>query len=145
MTPPRRYFAYGSNIVQRQMAHRCPEARALGLARLDGWRFRIMARGFATVVPDPDAPGAHVLGVVWALTPACEVALDRYEGVHRGLYAKHEMPIDGQQTLIYVASDVEPGAPKPGYLEAIVAAATERAFPPDYVTGLRTWLTGRLI
>jgi hypothetical protein len=124
------------------MTHRCPEARALGLAQLDGWRFRIMARGFATIVPDPQA---HVLGVVWALTPACELALDRYEGVHRGLYAKHEMPIDGRQTLVYVASDVEPGAPKPGYLEAIVAAATERAFPADYITGLRTWLAGGVV
>lgn len=141
MTFPRRYFAYGSNIVRRQMTHRCPDARALGLARLDGWGFRIMTRGFATIVPDP---AAHVLGVVWLLTPACEVALDRYEGVARGLYAKHALPVDGEETLVYVASDVEPGGPKPGYLEAIVAAAADWAFPPDYVTGLRTWLSGGL-
>ena len=140
--PPRRYFAYGSNIVQRQMAQRCPEARPLGLARLEGWRFRIMTRGFATVVPDP---AAHVLGVVWALTPPCELALDRYEGVRRGLYAKHEVQIDGQQTLVYIARDVEPGPPTPGYLEAIVAAAADWAFPPEYVAGLRAWLAGELI
>jgi len=128
--PPRRYFAYGSNIVARQMTHRCPAARAIGLARLDGWRFRIMTRGFATIVPEP---AAHVLGVVWTLTPACEAALDRYEGVHRGLYAKHEIAIDGQGTLVYIASDIEPGPPKPGYLEAIIAAAVERDFAQDYI------------
>jgi hypothetical protein len=138
MTPPRRYFAYGSNIVARQMTHRCPAARPIGHARLDGWRFRIMARGFATIVPDP---AAHVLGVVWALTPACEVALDRYEGVHRGLYAKHALPVDGLDTLVYIASDVAPGPPKPGYLEAIIAAAAERDFAADYIaTELRAWL-----
>ncbi|HEV2673926.1 MAG TPA: gamma-glutamylcyclotransferase family protein [Aliidongia sp.] len=138
MTPPRRYFAYGSNIVTRQMAHRCPAACAVGLARLEGWRFRIMTRGFATIVPDP---AAHVLGVVWTLTPDCEAALDRYEGVARGLYAKHEMPVDGLATLVYVASDVDPGPPKPGYLEAIIAAARDRSFAADYVTAeLQSWL-----
>jgi len=129
-SPPRRYFAYGSNIVVRQMAQRCPAARMVGQARLVGWRFRIMTRGFATIVPEPTA---HVLGVVWALTPACEAALDRYEGVHRGLYAKHEMPIEGQDTLVYIARDIEPGPPKPGYLEAIIAAAVERDFAADYI------------
>jgi hypothetical protein len=140
MILPRRYFAYGSNIVARQMTHRCPAARAIGPARLDGWRFRIMTRGFATILPDP---ASHVLGVLWELTPACEAALDRYEGVHRGLYAKHEMPIDGRDTLVYVAADVAPGPPKPGYLEAIIAAAVEREFAPDYVAAeLRVWLQG---
>ncbi|GGE99348.1 hypothetical protein GCM10011611_01160 [Aliidongia dinghuensis] len=138
MTTPRRYFAYGSNIVARQMTHRCPAARAVGHARLDGWRFRIMTRGFATIVPDP---AAHVLGVVWALTPDCETALDRYEGVARSLYLKHEIPVEGFDTLVYVASDEAPGAPKPGYLEAIIAAAVERAFAPDYVAAeLLPWL-----
>jgi hypothetical protein len=89
-------------------------------------------------VPDP---AAHVLGVVWALTPACEAALDRYEGVARGLYAKRTLPVGGLVTLVYVASDVEPGPPKPGYLEAIIAAARDRDFPDEYVAGeLGAWL-----
>jgi len=143
MTLPRRYFAYGSNIVARQMTHRCPAARAIGPARLDGWRFRIMTRGFATILPDP---AAHVLGVLWELTPACEAALDRYEGVHRGLYAKRELPIDGCDTLVYVASDLDAGVPKPGYLEAIITAAVEREFAADYVAAeLRVWLAGAAI
>jgi hypothetical protein len=138
MDVPRRYFAYGSNIVAPQMAHRCPAARAVGLARLDGWRFRITTRGFATILPDP---ASHVLGVLWALTPACEVALDRYEGVHRGLYLKREIPVGGSGALVYVAGDIEPGPPRPGYLEAIIAAAIEQGFPADYVAAeLRAWL-----
>jgi hypothetical protein len=138
MTLPSRYFAYGSNIVARQMTHRCPAARPAGLARLDGWRFRIMNRGFATILPDPTA---HVLGLIWELTPACEIALDRYEGVHRGLYAKRQITVAGGDALVYVASDLNPGVPKPGYLEAIIAAAEDHGFTPDYVTmELRAWL-----
>jgi hypothetical protein len=138
MTIARRYFAYGSNIVGRQMTHRCPAARLIGTARLEGWRFLIMNRGFATILPEP---ASHVLGLLWTLTPACETALDRYEGVHRGLYLKQEIAIEGEAALVYVASDVEPGRPKPGYLEAIVAAAEERGFEPAYVAGqMRVWL-----
>ena len=138
MTPPRRYFAYGSNIVARQMTHRCPAARPVGCARLDGWRFRIMNRGFATILP---APASHVLGMIWELTPACEIALDRYEGIRRGLYSKQEIAIGGSDALVYVASDIDPGVPKPGYLEAIIAAAEGHGFSPDYVaTELRAWL-----
>jgi hypothetical protein len=138
MDPLRRYFAYGSNIVARQMTHRCPAARLVGFARLDGWRFHIMTRGFATILPDPDA---HVLGMIWVLTPACEVALDRYEGVHRGLYDKRQIEVGGKDALVYIASEIEPGVPKPGYLEAIIAAAESHRFAPDYVTAeLRAWL-----
>jgi hypothetical protein len=137
----RRYFAYGSNIVGRQMTHRCPAARLVGPARLDGWRFRIMTRGFATILPDP---ASHVLGLVWALTPACEAALDRYEGVHRGLYAKQDILIGPDKALVYIASDIDPGRPKPGYLEAIIAAAVEREFAAEYVTAeLGAWLESR--
>jgi len=82
-----------------------------------------------------------VLGLIWELTPACEIALDRYEGVHRGLYCKHQIAIGGGDALVYVASEIEPGMPKPGYLEAIIAAAEGHRFAPDYVTAeLRTWL-----
>ena len=142
MDLPRRYFAYGSNIVARQMTHRCPAAQPVGFARLDGWRFHIMNRGFATILPDPTA---HVLGVVWALTPACEAALDRYEGVHRGLYLKQRLAIGGADALVYVATDTAPGVPKPGYMETIVAAAVDHGFEPDYVaTHLRRWLNAEL-
>ena len=31
------YFAYGSNLNFEQMAYRCPEATAVGTAKLDGY------------------------------------------------------------------------------------------------------------
>lgn len=35
------YFAYGSNMDTGQMAHRCPGARKVGIALLNGYRFII--------------------------------------------------------------------------------------------------------
>ena len=72
----RPYFAYGSNMVLTQMQQRCPAAQDMGIARLDGWRWRINQHGYATIVPEQSA---YVLGVLWSLTSACEAALDDYE------------------------------------------------------------------
>lgn len=41
------YFAYGSNMDESQMAHRCPTAKPAGKARLDVYRFIINDRGMA--------------------------------------------------------------------------------------------------
>ncbi|KAI1953457.1 hypothetical protein LOZ12_004089 [Ophidiomyces ophidiicola] len=50
------YFAFGSNLSHSQMHQRCkfaPEisARPLAIAALDGWRWIINERGYASVVP----------------------------------------------------------------------------------------------
>ena len=47
----RLYFAYGSNMSVGQMRARCPAARAVGPAQLDGWRFFINRRGTAAIRP----------------------------------------------------------------------------------------------
>ena len=106
------YFAYGSNLGRAQMAHRCPAARATGVAELSGWRFLINARGCATIVPDPEC---RVHGLVWDLTADCEAALDAYEGVSHGIYTKEVMAVGGSEALVYLAANTRPGHPRPGY------------------------------
>jgi hypothetical protein len=56
-----------NNMVATQMHRRCPAARDMGMARLDGWRCLINQEGYATIVPEPSA---YVLGVRWSLTSA---------------------------------------------------------------------------
>lgn len=79
--PPRPqslYFAYGSNLQLKQMAKRCPDSQFQGRARLHNFRWQINDRGFANVVPDPDA---FVEGLCYLLSPDDEARLDRSEGV----------------------------------------------------------------
>ncbi|HXP29792.1 MAG TPA: gamma-glutamylcyclotransferase family protein [Stellaceae bacterium] len=129
----RLYFAYGSNMVTRQMAKRCPRARLLGTAVLPDHRFAIAGSGFATIVP---RPRARVWGVVWRLAPGDEAALDRYEDVAGGVYRRQHRPVrlDGrpQSALIYVAAARPSGRARLAYLAAILAAAEAFAFPEDY-------------
>jgi gamma-glutamylcyclotransferase (GGCT)/AIG2-like uncharacterized protein YtfP len=136
------YFAYGSNMDAAQMAVRCPGAVLLGRARLEGWAWRIGARGYATIVREP---GACVHGLLWRLAPAHVEALDRYEGVAAALYAKERLAVldeggEEREALAYVASDARPGVPVVGYLERIVAAARAHGLPPEHVAVLERWL-----
>ncbi len=82
---PHLYFAYGSNLDPEQMQWRCPDAIALGSARLDDWAWRIGGRGYATVSP---APGAQVWGGIWNVSDSDLARLDRYEGVAGGHYRR---------------------------------------------------------
>jgi len=72
------YFAYGSNLQLKQMAKRCPDSQFQGRARLHSFRWQINDRGFANVIPDPNA---FVEGLVYLLSAEDEERLDRSEGV----------------------------------------------------------------
>ena len=69
------YFAYGLNTNPGEMAHRCPQARSLGHARLVNHLFRFAQH--ADVEPQS---GSFVEGVLWEITEDCLRALDQLEG-----------------------------------------------------------------
>lgn len=125
------------------MASRCPGSQLAGRAQLAAHSFVINERGVASVAP---VEGCVTQGLLWTLTPADEQALDRFEGVAKGLYLKQAVVVhsydssEAVQALIYVASNNRPGIPQPGYLEKIISAACERGFPPEYVAELESWM-----
>jgi gamma-glutamylcyclotransferase (GGCT)/AIG2-like uncharacterized protein YtfP len=69
------YFGYGMNTNPDEMAHRCPNAKPLGLATLKSYRFRFATH--ADIVPDTEF---EVHGVLWHITPKCIDSLDTLEG-----------------------------------------------------------------
>ncbi|KAB1076278.1 gamma-glutamylcyclotransferase family protein [Methylobacterium planeticum] len=137
------YFAYGANMDAAAMALRCPASRLIGQGRLHRHRFIIMREGYASVVRDP---GRTVWGVLWELALADVPALDRYEGVAGGLYAKAAQPVVTQggirRALIYFGRSTAPGAPRPGYLETVLRAAEAAQLPAEYRREMRAWLRG---
>ena len=50
------YFAYGSNLNFDQMVYRCPEATAVGIAKLNGYELAFR-RGYLTILPKEGAYG----------------------------------------------------------------------------------------
>ena len=140
------YFAYGANLDTVAMAQRCPRSRLLGPARLARHRFAMMREGYATVVHDP---AAMVHGLLYDLALSDVPALDRFEEVGGGLYVKLTQPVlrangGAVRALVYSGrSGATRGArPKPGSMEAIVAAAGTAGLPAEHVTYLRSLLPG---
>ncbi|MBF9197857.1 gamma-glutamylcyclotransferase [Microvirga sp. BT290] len=135
------YFAYGSNMDQAAMLMRCPGSKQVGIGRLMRHRFMIFDEGYATVVRDPQRA---VWGMVWDLALADVPALDRYESLSTGLYAKVIQPIVTAQgprrALVYVGRSAKPGTPLPGYMEGVIEAARHASLPEDYIRSLNMWL-----
>lgn len=132
------YFAYGSNMDVEAMQARCPRSKPLGAARLARHRFFIMQGGYASVMRDARR---EVHGVLWDLALADVRPLDAYEDVRSGLYRKVMQPVlRGQgasaRALVYIGGSQEPAAPLPGYMESVLAAARQWAFPETYLREL---------
>lgn len=113
------YFAYGSNLSIAAMSRRCPDAVAVSRFTLND--ARLVFRGVADVIYQP---GSKCIGGLWSITPACERALDRYEGVGSGMYRKEFVPVamaDGTESemLYYAMNSTGIFPPSQGYLDVI--------------------------
>lgn len=133
------FFAYGLFMDAAHMAVVAPRHAHRGTARLEGWGPAVTRHGLATLVK---RPGATVEGVLWEVSARDEPALDRFEGVDRGLYRRHRLALaEHGPALVYVACDppVRRRA-RPGYGEAVVSAAMAARLSQPYVRDLRAVL-----
>ena len=114
------YFAYGSNLSVTGMKARCPAAVPISKATLPD--HRLVFRTWADVEP---CPGQSVPGVLWAITSACETALDLYEDTAGGLYRRLTVSVwqDGVThavgALLYRMNRLGYEPPEADYLSSI--------------------------
>ena len=117
------------------MARRCPDATDPRPATLADHDWLINERGVATVEP---FDGSQVHGVVWQLDDHDLATLDSAEGVPVR-YRRDRLTVhtdDGPaEAWVYIDHRVDPGPPRPGYLERIIdgAHAPRAAAPLDRV------------
>ena len=138
------YFAYGSNMDVDAMKARCPRSRPLCVGRLPRHRFFIMQGGYASIARDPRR---MVHGVLWDLALSDVRALDAYEDVAGGLYAKTQQPIlratgGSARALVYIGRAQGSDAPRPGYMEHVSAVARAWGLPDAYVRELAALTPG---
>ena len=120
-----KYIAYGSNMVEEQMAVRCPEARLIGTGYISGARLEFYLH--ATVEKTGDKRN-RVPVAVWEINDKDERSLDRYEG-YPSYYIKEEWPvhmIDGSEIsgMIYLMKMIRksPSPPHTQYYDGIANA-----------------------
>jgi gamma-glutamylcyclotransferase (GGCT)/AIG2-like uncharacterized protein YtfP len=132
------YFGYGANLNQETMSVRCPDAKFIGVGRLDGYMFVTNTNGVATIVPDDESA---VWGAIWGLGKADEEFLDLFEGVKGGWYTKEYLPIvlDGNAIicLVYVASNSKAGKPVEDYFCDILEQCEKYGFDDVYVAYIK--------
>ena len=84
----RYYVAYGSNLNVWQMRYRCPTARIVGTAELDGWELLFKGSKTGSYLTIEKKEGSMVPVAIWEVHPLDEIALDRYEGFPTFYYKK---------------------------------------------------------
>jgi gamma-glutamylcyclotransferase (GGCT)/AIG2-like uncharacterized protein YtfP len=129
------YFAYGSNLDAAQMRARCPSAKLLGAAILDGYRLGFAGQsaawggGVATVVRDGEG---RVPGLLWALCDEDLERLDRFEG-HPVAYERRRLLVsvaDGarRRAHVYVKDAAEQSLPTEAYFGVLWRAYRKHGF-----------------
>jgi hypothetical protein len=123
----------------KAMAGRCPRSKPLGLARLERHRLAVMREGWLTALRDPSSA---VHGVLWELALSDIAALDRYEGLPQGLYAKAVQAVVGERgpkrAIVYFGANAGPGALRPAYIADVLAAARSWPLPRAGVEALES-------
>ena len=131
------YFAFGSNLPLARLRERAPSARALGAARLDGFRLcldKLSLDGSGKVNLARDA-SAHVWGVVFRLA-ASEIA--RLDGFEPG-YARIPVSVtlrDGGvcEAQTFISDERARGLrAAPAYKALIVSGAREHGLPGEWI------------
>ena len=143
------YLAYGSNLNREQMAYRCPTARPVGTAQLEGWRLLFRGSGSGNYLTIEPAPDYVVPVAVWAVTEADEAALDRYEGFPV-FYRKETLPITytGLKTaqerqveaFVYLMNDGHlAGLPTTRYMDICEVGYRDFGFDPEALLEARAY------
>src|SRR6202007_1390147 len=121
------------------MAQRCPDATDPRRAVLADHDWLINQRGVATVEP---LDGVEVHGVVWQLSDHDLATLDSAEGVP-SRYRRDQLTVHTDEgpsdAWVYIDHRVNPGAPRPGYLERIIDGALHHGLPQRWIDFLRRW------
>ena len=140
-----KYIAYGSNMVEEQLAHRCPGAKLIGTGYLPNHRLEFYLHA---TVERTRAHDAKVPIAVWEISKADEVRLDIYEGFP-SYYIKAQRKVrmmDGSELwgMIYLMNYLRISPPASEYYDGIETAYMKLGFTDDIETVLmpaldRSW------
>jgi len=127
-----RYLAYGSNMNIRQMVVRCPTAKVVGTAILEGYELifqGVNGDAYATIRKNTKK---NTPVLVWELDDLAEHRLDNYEGFPT-FYGKafFRVDIEGKpvRAMAYVMNQGIPlGVPERHYYEGIYAGYLAAGF-----------------
>ena len=136
----RYYIAYGSNLNVQQMQMRCPHAKVVGTAILEGWELLFKGSKTGSYLTIEEREGGTVPVAVWEVAESDEAALDRYEGFPVFYYKKElRLRCKGIRSgrtkvvtaLVYIMDETRPlGSPTDYYLRVCREGYEQFGFDP---------------
>lgn len=123
----RYYIAYGSNLNILQMRRRCPSARVIGTAELQGYELLFKGSRTGSYLTIEKKEGSTVPVAAWEVKTEDEEALDRYEGFP-AFYYKAELTLSikgivsgkirNRKCFVYIMHEDRPlGIPSDFYMD----------------------------
>ena len=133
------YFAYGSNMSSRRLLARVPSARALGLAKLDGftWCCNKLGKDGSGKANLMSQDGAQVFGVLYEIKSKHWKQLDRLELGYQRIEVEVEQAGEKRSVWSYQSNLMTANPPTPEYLSFIIDGLIEHKLPMAYVSELR--------
>ncbi|WMJ86754.1 gamma-glutamylcyclotransferase family protein [Anaerocolumna sp. MB42-C2] len=129
------YLAYGSNLNLKQMVHRCPTARVVGVSEMKDYRLLFRGAHAGAVATVEPFKGGRVPVLVWETTPADEASLDRYEGwpfLYRKETVRVKLKGKSIKAFVYIMNDGRPlGMPSCYYYNTIMEGYKDAGFDLD--------------
>lgn len=126
------YLAYGSNLNVQQMKYRCPDAKPIGTAFINGYQLLFKGSKTGSYLTIEKAEKAKVPVAVWEVSEADECRLDAYEGCPT-FYYKTEMKVTVNRrkikAFVYIMhEDRLLGIPSSSYMRTCVQGYRDFGF-----------------
>lgn len=137
-----KYLAYGSNLNITQMKRRCPSAKIVGTAMLNGYRLMYKGSMTGSYLTIEKTKGHKVPLGIWEINDSDLVSLDRYEG-YPIFYYRKLMTITitddkgndkNEKAIIYIMhEDRSLGCPSDGYVKTCIDGYTDFGFDTSFL------------
>ncbi len=134
------YFAYGSNMNFNQMNKRCPDARFITKAKLNGYKFvydgysKKRKGAVANIVEFKDK---IVEGAVFEVKDDCIKKLDSHEG-YPNSYQRKTVEVQGSdgnsyKAIVYLRNPLQVGQPSCEYKSIVLQGANDCGLSQSYI------------
>ena len=128
------YFAFGSNLNQKQMKRRCKDSKYIGCYSLKNYKlvFRnyFLGGGVADIQKDKNS---KVLGAIYKISKKDEKELDVYEDYPK-TYIKKYFKILGKKVMFYyMPKKTMHVAPSKRYLNLIIQGYKDCGYKNNYI------------
>ena len=128
------YFAFGSNLYQKQMKKRCKDSKYIGCHKLKGYKLVFRHMYYGGGVADVEKKNnSIVLGAIYKISKKDEKKLDVYED-YPTVYIKKYFKLFGRKVMFYyMPKKTKPIPPSKRYLNLIIKGYKYCVYKNNYI------------